>query len=130
VLAAVKTISPLPIKYVLNSHHHGDHVSGNQVVRDQLGIDIIAHKNIRANFLRINQRGEPNITFADQGAIYLGGVEVQMFWFGRGHTNGDTIIYFPDLKTVHLGDLIIDGMPVIDYPGGGSAIEKPIVALT
>jgi glyoxylase-like metal-dependent hydrolase (beta-lactamase superfamily II) len=123
VLAAVKTVSPLPIKYVLNSHHHGDHASGNQVVRDQLGVDIIGHRNIRANFLRINQRGEPNITFADQSAIYLGGVEVQLFWLGRGHTNGDTVIYFPDLKTVHVGDLIIDGMPVIDYPGGGSALE-------
>ena len=123
VLAAVKKVSPLPIKYLLNSHHHGDHASGNQVVRDQLGIDIIAHKNIRANFLRIKQPGEPNITFADQGAVYLGGIEVQLYWLGRGHTNGDTVIYFPDLKTVHTGDLIIDGMPVIDYPGGGSAIE-------
>jgi len=48
---------------------------------------------------------------------------VQLFWLGRGHTNGDTVIYFPDLKTVHTGDLIIDGMPVIDYAGGGSAVE-------
>ncbi len=88
-----------------------------------MGIDIVAHKNIRANFLRIHQPGEPNIVFADQAAVYLGGVEVQLFHLGRGHTNGDTVIYFPDLKTVHTGDLIIDGMPVIDYDGGGSAIE-------
>ena len=123
VLAQIKTVSPLPIKYLLNSHHHGDHASGNQYLRDALGVDIIAHKNIRANFLRIKQAGEPNVTFADQAALYLGGVEVQLFWFGRGHTNGDTVIYFPDLKTIHAGDLVIDGMPVIDYPGGGSAIE-------
>ena len=123
VLAQVKMVSPLPIKYLLNSHHHGDHASGNQYMRDTLGMDIIAHKNIRANFLRIKQAGEPNVTFADQAAVYLGGVEVQLFWFGRGHTNGDTVIYFPDLKTIHAGDLIIDGMPVIDYPGGGSAVE-------
>jgi glyoxylase-like metal-dependent hydrolase (beta-lactamase superfamily II) len=112
----------LPIKYLLNTHHHGDHASGNVNIR-QMGIDIIAHKNIRANFLRIKQPGEPNIVFADQAAVYLGGVEVQLFYLGRGHTNGDTVIYFPDLKTVHTGDLIIDGMPVIDYDGGGSAIE-------
>ena len=43
-------------------------------------------------------------------------------WFGRGHTNGDTITYFPDLKTIHARDLIIDAIPVIDYPGGGSAL--------
>jgi cyclase len=123
VLSQVKTISPLPVRYVLNSHHHGDHASGNAYVRDILGIDIIAHKNIRENFLRIGQPGEPNVTFADRAAVHLGGIEVQLFWFGRGHTNGDTVIYFPDLKTVHTGDLIIDGMPVIDYPGGGSALE-------
>jgi cyclase len=123
VLARIKMISRLPIKYLLNTHHHGDHASGNAYMRESLGIDIIAHRNIRENFLRIKQAGEPNITFADQSAVYLGGVEVQLYWFGRGHTNGDTVIYFPDLKTVHTGDLIIDGMPVIDYPGGGSAVE-------
>jgi glyoxylase-like metal-dependent hydrolase (beta-lactamase superfamily II) len=122
VLAQVKAVSSLPVKYLLNTHHHGDHASGNVNIR-QMGIDIIAHKNIRANFLRIKQPGEPNIVFADQAAVYLGGVEVQLFYLGRGHTNGDTVIYFPDLKTVHTGDLIIDAMPVIDYDGGGSAIE-------
>jgi glyoxylase-like metal-dependent hydrolase (beta-lactamase superfamily II) len=123
VFAQVKTVSPLPVKYVLNTHHHGDHASGNAFARDMLGVNIIAHKNIRENFLRIQQAGEPNITFANEGAVYLGGVEVKLFWFGRGHTNGDTVIYFSELKTIHAGDLIIDAMPVIDYPGGGSALE-------
>ena len=122
VLAQVTAVSSMPVKYLLNTHHHGDHASGNVNIR-QMGIDIIAHKNIRANFLRIKQPGEPNIVFADQAAVYLGGVEIQLFYLGRGHTNGDTVIYFPDLKTVHTGDLIIDGMPVIDYDAGGSAIE-------
>ncbi len=122
VLARVRDVSPLPIKYMLNSHHHGDHVSGNRNIRD-MGIDVIAHRNIRENFLRLKQPGEPNIVFADQAAVHLGGIEVQLFWLGRAHTNGDTVIYFPDLKTVHTGDIIVDGMPVIDYPGGGSAIE-------
>jgi glyoxylase-like metal-dependent hydrolase (beta-lactamase superfamily II) len=122
VLAAVKSVSNQPIKYLLNTHHHGDHASGNVKIRE-MGINIIAHKNIRENFLRIKQPGEPNITFADRAAVYLGGVEVQLMWLGRGHTNGDTVIYFPDLKTVHTGDLIIDAMPVIDYAGGGSAVE-------
>jgi len=120
VLAQVKKVSPLPVRYVLNSHHHADHVSGNATVRSALGVDIIGHRNIRENFLRLKQAGEPTITFDDQTSIFLGGVEVRLLWLGRGHTNGDTVIYFPDLKTVHVGDLIIDGMPVIDYPGGGA----------
>ncbi|HUK33261.1 MAG TPA: MBL fold metallo-hydrolase [Vicinamibacterales bacterium] len=123
VFAQVKAVSTLPVKYVLNTHHHADHASGNAYVRDTLGVNIIAHKNIRENFLRIKQAGEPNITFANEGAVYLGGIEVKLFWFGRGHTNGDTVIDFPDLKTIHAGDLVIDAMPVIDYPGGGSALE-------
>src|SRR3954464_14447938 len=123
VFAQVKKISPLPVKYLLNSHHHGDHASGNAYARDMLGVNIIAQRNIRDNFLRIKQAGEPNITFANEAAVHLGGVEVQLRWFGRGHTNGDTVIYFPDLRTIHAGDLVIDAMPVIDYPGGGSAIE-------
>ena len=123
VFATVKTVSALPVKYLLNTHHHGDHASGNAYVRETLGVNVIAHKNIRENFLRIKQAGEPNITFANEGAVYLGGIEVKLFWFGRGHTNGDTVVYFPELKTIHAGDLIIDAMPVIDYPGGGSALE-------
>jgi glyoxylase-like metal-dependent hydrolase (beta-lactamase superfamily II) len=123
VLAHVKEVSPLPVRYVLNSHHHADHVSGNAVVRGALDVDIVGHKNIRENFLRLKQPGEPTLTFDDRMAIVLGGVEVRLLWLGRGHTNGDTVIYFPDLKTVHVGDLVIDGMPVIDYPGGGSAVE-------
>ena len=122
VLAQVRSVTSLPIRYMLNSHHHGDHASGNANIR-ALGIDVIGHRNIRENFLRIKQPGEPNIVFADYGAVYLGGVEVQLFYLGRGHTNGDTVTYFPDLKTIHMGDLVIDGMPVIDYDAGGSAVE-------
>jgi cyclase len=123
VLEQVKKVSPLPVRYVLNSHHHADHVSGNAHVRGALGVDVIGHRNIRENFLRLKQPGEPTLTFDDHMAIHVGGVEVRLLWLGRGHTNGDTIIYFPDLKTVHVGDLIIDGMPVIDYAAGGSAVE-------
>jgi glyoxylase-like metal-dependent hydrolase (beta-lactamase superfamily II) len=121
-LSQVRAVSSLPVRYLLNTHHHADHTSGNANMR-ALGVEIIGHKNIRENFLRIKQPGEPNITFADEGAVYLGGVEVKLFHLGNGHTSGDTVIYFPDLKTVHMGDLVIDGMPVIDYPAGGSAIQ-------
>lgn len=122
VMKRVRSVSSLPVRYMLNTHHHGDHASGNVVIRE-MGIDIVAHKNIRENFLRIGQPGEPNLVFADEASVFLGGIEVRMLYLGRGHTDGDTVIYFPELKTVHAGDLIIDGMPVIDYAAGGSAIE-------
>jgi glyoxylase-like metal-dependent hydrolase (beta-lactamase superfamily II) len=122
IMDMVRSVSPLPVRYVLNTHHHGDHVSGNVVFREQ-GIDVIGHQNIRANFLRIQQPGEPNITFDHDAAVFLGGIEVRMLYFGKGHTDGDTVVYFPDYKVVHAGDLIIDGMPVIDYGAGGSAVE-------
>jgi len=122
VMARVKSVTSQPIKYLLNSHHHSDHIGGNGAVMD-LGIEIIAHKNIRENILKNKQPGPPRLTFTDEEAIYLGGAEVRMLYFGRGHTNGDTIIFFPDLRTIHSGDLVIDGMPVIDYDNGGSALE-------
>ena len=55
--------------------------------------------------------------------MFLGGVEVRAYHFGRGHTNGDTVIYFPDLRVIHTGDLITEGMPVLDYRNGASAVE-------
>jgi glyoxylase-like metal-dependent hydrolase (beta-lactamase superfamily II) len=122
VMARIKSVTTQPIKYLLNSHHHADHIGGNGAVMD-LGIEIIAHKNVRENIIKNKQPGAPRLTFTDQEAIHLGGAEVRMLYFGRGHTNGDTVIFFPDLRTVHTGDLVIDGMPVIDYDNGGSAIE-------
>lgn len=122
VMQQVKTVTAQPVRYLLNSHHHSDHAGGNGRVLD-LGIDIVAHRNVRENILRNKQPGAPRIVFNDQASVYLGGIEARMLYFGRGHTNGDTVIYFPDLRTVHTGDLVIDGMPVIDYDNGGSALE-------
>jgi len=122
VLAKVKSVTAQPIKYMLNTHHHADHIGGDGEIQ-KLGIEIIAHRNIRENILKNKQPGAPHIVFSDQAEIHLGGIEVQMKHLGRGHTNGDTVIYFPDLRTIHSGDLVIDGMPVIDYANGGSALE-------
>jgi cyclase len=86
-------------------------------------LEIIADRHIRENILKNKQPGAPRVVFRDEAEVHLGGVEVQMRHLGRGHTNGDTVIYFPDLRTIHSGDLVIDGMPVIDYANGSSAIE-------
>jgi glyoxylase-like metal-dependent hydrolase (beta-lactamase superfamily II) len=115
----VGQVSDQPVKYVINSHHHGDHAGGN-VEYINLA-EIIAHQNARDNMVRGDQDAPPRVVFTDQTAVYLGGVEVRAFYMGRGHTNGDAVIYFPDLKTVHGGDLLHGIAPFIDYGNGGSS---------
>jgi glyoxylase-like metal-dependent hydrolase (beta-lactamase superfamily II) len=61
--------------------------------------------------------------FTQETAVFLGGKEARARHFGRGHTNGDAIIYFPALRTIHTGDLMSGTSPLIDYPGGGSVVE-------
>jgi cyclase len=127
----VRKITDQPIKYVLNTHHHDDHSGSNANFLPTA--EVIAHKNARANIVRNNQPGPPRVIFADETAVFLGGAEVQMFHFGRGHTNGDAVAYFPDLRTVHTGDLIVFGQrldgstlsPFWDFGNGGSVLEWP-----
>ena len=115
----VSQVSDQPVRYVLNTHHHGDHAGGNV---EYINIaEIIAHQNARDNMVRGNQDAPPRVVFTDQTAVYLGGVEVRAFYMGTGHTNGDAVIYFPDLKTVHGGDLLHGTAPFIDYSNGGSS---------
>ena len=115
----VAQVSDQPVRYVLNTHHHGDHSGGN--VEYIKVAEIIAHQNARDNMVRGDQDAPPRVVFTDQTAVYLGGVEVRAFYMGRGHTNGDAVIYFPDLKTVHGGDLLHGIAPFIDYGNGGSS---------
>ncbi len=127
----VRKITDQPIKYVLNTHHHDDHSGSNADFLPTA--EVIAHKNARANIVRNNQPGPPRVIFADETAVFLGSAEVQMFHFGRGHTNGDAVAYFPDLRTVHTGDLIVFGQrldgttlsPFWDFGNGGSVLEWP-----
>ena len=115
----VATVSDLPVKYVINTHHHGDH-SGSNASFLQVA-DVITHKNARDNMIRGDQDGPPRLIYTDQTSVFLGGVEVRAYYMGRGHTNGDSVVYFPDLKTVHGGDLLHGTAPFIDYANGGSS---------
>ena len=146
ILAKVASVTDQPIVYVLNTHQHDDHAGGNAKM---LGIaNVIAQDNVRSNLTHIKQPyyedtpgtpiGLPNITFADELVVHLGGKEVRARYFGRGHTSGDAVVYFPELKVIHTGDLFLgrsaerasgaDGKPpgvniYVDYAQGGSFLD-------
>jgi glyoxylase-like metal-dependent hydrolase (beta-lactamase superfamily II) len=124
ILAKVKGISDQPIKYVLNTHQHGDHTGGNAFMLKSTPAEIVIHKNARANMAALKQPGLPQITFADEAQVFVGGKEVSAHHLGRGQTNGDSVILFPTERVLHTGDLFVNGSaPFIDYSAKGSIVE-------
>jgi cyclase len=126
--ALIKGVSDKPIKYLVVTHHHADHTGNNQKFLDA-GVQVVAHENLNKNLVTYAQDPKPasaGITYP--GAEYtlkLGGATVELHHFGRAHTSGDTVVYFPDLKVVCLSDVVTTGKtgPLIDYAGGGSATD-------
>jgi len=123
VMNKIKSVTDKPVRYVLNTHQHGDHTGGNEAMKIQ-NAQIIMHKNARANLVTLKQPGLSQITFADESEVFLGGMEVRARHLGRGHTNGDAVIYFPAERVLHTGDLFVNGgAPFIDTNNGGSIKE-------
>jgi cyclase len=124
IVAKVKGISDKPIKYILNTHQHGDHTGGNAYMMKNTPAEILIQKNARANMVAGNQPGLPQITYGDEAQVFIGGREVSAHHLGRGHTNGDAVILFPSERVLHTGDLYVNGSaPFIDYSAKGSLVE-------
>jgi len=121
IVAKVKSVTDKPIRYVVNTHQHGDHTGGNHSLMTTLSVETVAHRNARANMVKNSQPGLPRVTFSDEASVTLGGKEVRARHFGAGHTNGDAVIYFPSHRIVHMGDLFVRSAPFIDYSSGGSS---------
>ena len=129
--AALKTVSDKPVKYLINTHWHGDHTNGNTAFGDSAVI--IAHDNVR-QWLGSEQKsvfgqpippiaknGLPVITYDQGSRLYLNGDDIVLDHPANSHTDGDTIVYFSNEHVVHMGDNFVNGrFPILDVPHGGS----------
>jgi len=129
----IRKITDKPIKYLVNTHSDGDHIVGNRFFPK--GVSIVAHENCRKEFFHARRDGEPSewnnpelvpflpsLTYSKKMDIHLGSKKVELWYFGVGHTKGDSVVYFPEEKTAFLGDQIFMGRPQLihSYKGGNS----------
>jgi len=133
VIEGIKRITDKPIKYLVNTHGDGDHIVGNRYFPKTVAI--IAHENCRKDFFLSGRNGAasewskpdlapfvPSLTFNEKMNIHLGSKTVELWYFGVGHTTGDTVVYFPEEKTAFIGDQIFlaRAQLIHSYKGGNS----------
>jgi cyclase len=131
-LAQIKTVTPQPVKYAFVTHVHQDH-AGNIERFEKAGVQVIAYEGLNKNLHEggpngkgyESQAGKPadaNVVYKKNKKVKLGKVEAIAYHFASGHTGGDTVVYFPDVKVVSLGDEFTAAGPNCDYPMGGSIL--------
>jgi len=108
IVDAVKALSPLPIRYVVNTHLHGDHTGGNAAMA-ALGATILSHANMRSRMAAaqppLAPGSLPRLTYTDSLTLHLNGEEIQIYHPAPAHTDGDSIVYFRHANVVHVGDI-------------------------
>lgn len=140
-LNKIKELTNKPVTMIINTHTHGDHVSGN--VDFPATVDIVTQENTAANMKQMRPvtsipnppvnvfapsggRGLPKRTFKDNLTVGSGSDRIDLHYFGRGHTNGDAWVVFPVLRVMHAGDIFAGkAIPLLDYNNGGSGVEIP-----
>ena len=128
--AALSGITDKPVRFVLNTHWHGDHTGGNLafgetapiIAQENVRERLKAGGNIRGRSITPAPKGAlPVITFENKVTVHLNGEDIRAIHFGKGHTDGDSIIYFTQSNVVHMGDdFVTYGFPFIDLESGGS----------
>lgn len=128
ILDKIKEITPKPVTTLINTHTHGDHVSGN--VEFPATIDFVAQENTKTNmekmpiFKENNNVGMTKRTFKDKMTLGKGADQIDLYYFGPGHTNGDAWVVFPALRVVHSGDIFAGkSVPLVDEANGGSMLH-------
>lgn len=130
ILERIKTVTNKPVTRIINTHTHGDHTGGNPFFG--ASIETIVQENTRANMAKMpefsgtNSQFLPKRTYKDKLTVGSGKDQIDLYYFGRGHTNGDTFVVFPALRTMHVGDIFAwKALPFVDTANGGSVVEQP-----
>jgi cyclase len=133
VFTEVGKLTDKPIKFMVNTHSDGDHVNGNIFLPES--VTIVAHDNCRKEFFHPGRNGEPSswndpelvpyipsVTFTDKMELYVDPKKTELWYFGKGHTTGDIVVYFPEDKVAFIGDQIFIGRTQLihSYKGGNS----------
>ena len=120
--AALAQLNPGKLKYLINTHHHGDHTGGNEAVSGR-GAIILAQANVRVNLAKDPKTPAtalPVITFTQNATVYFNGEEISATHYGPAHTNGDSVIRFKNANVIHMGDqMMTERFPFIDFSSGG-----------
>lgn len=129
-LEKIRTVTDKPVTTVINTHTHGDHVGSNEFFGAT--VDSIVHENTKTNMVRMDQfAGDkaqflPKRTFADTATLGSGKDQIDLHYFGAGHTNGDAFVVFSALRILHTGDMFAwKDAPFIDRSNGGSGVAMP-----
>ena len=143
ILDKIRELTDKPVTTIINTHTHGDHVSGN--VEFPATVDVITHENAKVSMAKMlapsgfppstatqtifeanGGRGLPKRTFTDKMTIGSGNDQVDLLYFGRGHTGGDAWVVFPMLRVMHAGDIFSGkNVPILDAINGGSGVDMP-----
>ncbi|HUR32639.1 MAG TPA: MBL fold metallo-hydrolase [Vicinamibacterales bacterium] len=130
ILARIKAVTSKPVTTIINTHTHGDHTGSNEGF--PTSVNIVAHENTKTLMAKMDAfKGEkaqflPKQTYKDKLTLGSGKDRVELYYFGKGHTGGDTMVYYPTLRVLQTGDLWAwKDAPLIDLANDGSGVELP-----
>ena len=130
ILERIKTVTNKPVTRIINTQTHGDHTGGNGSFGAT--VESIVQENTRTNMTKMkefsgaNAQFIPKRTYKDKLTVGSGKDQIDLYYFGRGHTNGDSFVVFPALRTMHVGDMFAwKALPYVDTDNGGSVVEQP-----
>jgi cyclase len=130
ILDKIKKVTDKPVITIINTHSHGDHTGSNDGF--PATVDIVAHENTKANMAKMPAFGGdkaqflPKRTYKDKLTLFSGKDSIELYYFGAGHTSGDTFVYYRSLRVLQAGDMFAwRDAPLLDRANGGSGVAFP-----